>query len=139
MEQVEQSVVPKSDDGTTDGTIFENWGKISLEAGDCFGKTLRVVDESTEYMTKAGFQDVTQRRFRVPIGTWPKDSRLKELGRYNRLQWEKGIEGWTMRLLTGVLGVGFLFSICSFQIQMLRLEFTPSSGNEKKSRHILRK
>jgi hypothetical protein len=97
--------VPKSDDGSTDGTIFEEWGKVSLEAGDAFGKSLRVVDESAQNMREAGFVDVTERRFRVPIGTWAKDPRLKELGRYNRLQWSEGIEGWAMMLLTSILKV----------------------------------
>ena len=34
---------------------------------------------------------------------WPKDKRLKEIGMYNRLQWEEGIEGWCVFLLTNVL------------------------------------
>ncbi|KAL2811980.1 S-adenosyl-L-methionine-dependent methyltransferase [Aspergillus granulosus] len=104
IEQVEQSVVPKSEDKTTDGTIFEEWGKVSLQAGDAFGKSLRIVDESRDRMIKAGFVDVVEHRFRVPVGGWPSDPRLKQLGLYNRLQWVEGIEGWTMFLLTTVLG-----------------------------------
>lgn len=100
-------MVPKSEDGTTIGTVFERWGKVSLQAGDAFGKSLRIVDESRRRMIKAGFQDVTERRFKVAIGGWPKDPKLKEMGRFNRLQWEEGIEGWTMMLLTKVLGVSF--------------------------------
>jgi hypothetical protein len=102
---VEQSVVPKSDDGSTDGTIFEEWGKVSLKAGDAFGKTLRIVDEAKGKMIAAGFENVVEHRFKAPIGPWAKDHHLKELGRYNRLQWEEGIEGWSMMLLTHVLGV----------------------------------
>ncbi|KIV91741.1 hypothetical protein PV10_06250 [Exophiala mesophila] len=103
VEQVEQSVVPKSFDGTTDGTIFEEWGKVSLEAGDAFGKSLRIVDESGEFMRRAGLESVTEKRFHCPVGNWPKDSRLKEVGSYNRLQWEEGIDGWSMMLLTSIL------------------------------------
>jgi hypothetical protein len=50
-------VVPKSKDGSTDGTIFEEWGKVSLQAGDAFGKTLRIVDEAKAKMIAAGFVD----------------------------------------------------------------------------------
>jgi hypothetical protein len=50
-------VVPKSEDGSTDGTIFEEWGKVSLQAGDAFGKTLRIVDEAKAKMIAAGFVD----------------------------------------------------------------------------------
>jgi hypothetical protein len=103
LEQAEQSMVPKSEDGSTDSTIFEEWGKVSLQAGDAFGKTLRIVDEAKAKMIAAGFVDVVERRFKVPIGPWAKDPHLKELGRYNRLHWEEGIEGWAMMLLTKVL------------------------------------
>lgn len=46
IEQLEQSVEPKSDDGSTDGIIFEEWGRVSLQVGDAFGKTLRVIEEA---------------------------------------------------------------------------------------------
>ncbi|KMU84798.1 UMTA [Coccidioides immitis H538.4] len=104
IEQLEQSVYLKSDDGTVEKTIFEKWGQVSLEAGDAFGKTLRIVDESRQGMIDAGFVDVVENRFKVPLGPWPKDPHLKELGKYNRLQWQEGIEGWTMLLLTNFLG-----------------------------------
>jgi hypothetical protein len=105
LEQAEQSMVPKSDDGSIAGTIFERWGEVSIQAGDAFGKTLRIIDEAKEMMIAAGFVDVVEHRFKVPIGLWAKDPQLKELGQYNRLQWEEGIEGWTMMLLTRFLGV----------------------------------
>jgi hypothetical protein len=98
-------VVPKSDDGTTEGTIFEEWGRVSLEAGEAFGKSLRIVDESRDRMIKAGFVDVVERRYKIPIGGWASDPRLKQLGLYNRLLWEEGIEGWSMYLLTTILKV----------------------------------
>lgn len=85
--------------------MFEQWGEVSLQAGDAFGKTLRIIDEAKEMMIAAGFVDVVERRFKIPIGPWAKDPRLKELGLYNKLQWEEGIEGWTMMLLTKFLGV----------------------------------
>ncbi|KMU72494.1 UMTA protein [Coccidioides immitis RMSCC 3703] len=89
-----------------DDCLRAHWGsqRVSLEAGDAFGKTLRIVDESRQGMIDAGFVDVVENRFKVPLGPWPKDPHLKELGKYNRLQWQEGIEGWTMLLLTNFLG-----------------------------------
>ncbi|OJJ05039.1 hypothetical protein ASPVEDRAFT_44586 [Aspergillus versicolor CBS 583.65] len=107
IEQAEQGVVPKSDDGTTNGTALQEWGDVSVKAGDEFGRTLCALDTSREGMIKAGFVDVVERRFKVPIGGWASDPRLKQLGLYNRLQWEEGVEGWCMFLLTAVLGVCF--------------------------------
>lgn len=97
-------VGPESFDGTTTGTIFEEWVHTSLAAGDAFGKTLRIVDEASDKMRKTGFESVTEKKYPLPIGPWAKDKELKKLGLYNRAQREEGIEGWTMYLLAQVLG-----------------------------------
>jgi hypothetical protein len=104
FEQVEISVVPKSDDGTVEpDSIFEQWGKISLQLGDEFGKSLRTVDESRAGIEAAGFINVVEHRWKLPVGGWPADKRYKEIGQYNRISWEQGIEGWCMYLLTTVM------------------------------------
>ncbi|EEP79679.1 conserved hypothetical protein [Uncinocarpus reesii 1704] len=103
IEQLEQSVAPKSDDHSTDGTIMDEWGRVSLAVGDKFGKTLRIVDEAKAKMVAAGFEDVTEHRFKCPIGDWPVDARLKELGKVARLYWEEGVEDWSTMLLTRVM------------------------------------
>lgn len=55
---------------------------------------------SKSYMQRAGFVDVTERRFKWPIGDWPTDRKLKHLGRMNTLRLIQGIEGYMLRLLT---------------------------------------
>ncbi|PLB52215.1 SAM dependent methyltransferase [Aspergillus steynii IBT 23096] len=104
IEQLEQSVEPKSDDGTTEGTIFEQWGEVSLQAGDAFGKTLRVVDEAKDGLIEAGFVDVVEKRFKIPVGPWAKNPHLKKLGKLNRIYGEEAIEGYSVMLLTKILG-----------------------------------
>ncbi|KAI4712789.1 hypothetical protein J4E89_003058 [Alternaria sp. Ai002NY15] len=105
IEQLEFSVVPKSDDGTvTPGSIYDRWGKLSLELGDRFGKSLRTADEQRAGIEAAGFINVVEHRWKLPVGGWPADKRFKELGQYNRINWEQGIEGWSLYLLTTVMG-----------------------------------
>jgi hypothetical protein len=104
------SVTPISDDGSTKGTVYEIWGEKSLEAGDKFGKTLRIVDESRQRMIDAGFANVVEQRYKLPIGPWPKDQHLKNLGRYFRLVFEESLEMWAMMLWTKVLGVSSRYS-----------------------------
>lgn len=100
------SVVPTSDDGSvTEGSIFDQWGKVSLEAGIRFGKDLRIHEQIKGYLEDAGFEDVVEQVFRWPIGPWSKDPRMKEIGLWNQIHWQEGIEGWSMALLTRVLGV----------------------------------
>jgi hypothetical protein len=84
---------------------MERWGPLALECGEKFGKSFSIAEDSEELMTKAGFINVTYRTFKWPIGTWPKDPKLKQIGAYNRLGWEDGIEGWAMFLFTNHLNV----------------------------------
>ncbi|KFY66075.1 hypothetical protein V496_02217 [Pseudogymnoascus sp. VKM F-4515 (FW-2607)] len=73
-QQIEMSVVLKSDDGSvTEGSIFDQWGKVSLEAGDKFGKDLRIHEQIKGYVMDAGFVDVVETVYRWPVGGWAKD------------------------------------------------------------------
>lgn len=49
---------------------------------------------------KAGFVDVHEVIYKVPIGPWPRDKVLKEIGQLNYLHWATGMEGYSMFLLT---------------------------------------
>ena len=51
-----------------------------------------------------GFTDVHAQTFIWPIGPWPKDPHLKDLGRWGERNWCDGIEGWVMALYTRLLG-----------------------------------
>jgi hypothetical protein len=107
-------VQAKSDDGTTAGTVYEEWAELAHRAGDAFGKTLRIVDESKDRITKAGFVDVVEKRFKCPLGPWASDPIMKKMGAFNRLQQEEGLEGYAMYLYTTYLGVCFPFLFFSF-------------------------
>ena len=50
------------------------------------------------------FTDVQSQTFIWPIGPWPKDPYLKDLGRWGERNWCDGIEGWVMALYTRLLG-----------------------------------
>lgn len=105
-QQIEMSVVPTSDDGSiTEGSIFDQWGKVSLEAGDKFGKDLRIHKQIKGYLENTDFEDVVEHVYKWPIGPWSKDPHMKEIGLWNQLHWQEGIEGWSLALLTRVLGV----------------------------------
>ncbi|KAI8935072.1 hypothetical protein NX059_007667 [Plenodomus lindquistii] len=118
MEQFEISVVPMSDDGSvTPDSIMSQWGKISLELGEKFGKSLNTANEAKAGLEAAGFINVVEHRWKLPIGGWPADKRVKELGQWNRINWEQGIEGWCMYLLTTQLG----WSVPEVQVYLAKM------------------
>ncbi|KAL9042880.1 MAG: hypothetical protein Q9180_000264 [Flavoplaca navasiana] len=57
------------------------------------------------WMKDAGFKDVKAEKFVWPVGTWPKDKHLKEVGAWNFLQIMEGLEGFTYALFTRNLGM----------------------------------
>ena len=100
------SIQFRSDDGTvTPDHILAEWSRLFIDAGERFGKTFRIADLARQHMIDAGFENVTERRFKLPVGPWSNDEHYRQLGRWNLLHCEQGIEGWSMALLTRVMGV----------------------------------
>ncbi|ORY02669.1 S-adenosyl-L-methionine-dependent methyltransferase [Clohesyomyces aquaticus] len=56
------------------------------------------------YLKNAGFTDVVFKTLPLPIGTWPKDKTLKEIGAFNLIQYLDNLEGISLRTFTGMLG-----------------------------------
>lgn len=104
-EQVEVDVAMQSEDGSIAGTAFEQIGPLTVEAGKRYGKSMRVLNTMRDAMIDAGFEDVTEVRFKWPVGGWAKDKKMKELGRYNFASWDQGVEGWILYLFTKYLDV----------------------------------
>lgn len=120
IEQVETDIIHHSDDGSISNTKIEEAGILSVKSAENFGKTFDIVKGMKDKMTKAGFVDVTERRFKLPVGPWPKDKYLKTVGRYQRLVWEESLEMWVMLLWTRFLGV----SLCTFKLLCLKMSLS---------------
>ncbi|KAI9723231.1 MAG: hypothetical protein M1812_001113 [Candelaria pacifica] len=56
------------------------------------------------YLKDAGFSDIEHEKFVWPVGTWPADKHLKEVGAWNYLQIMEGLEAFTFALFTRQLG-----------------------------------
>jgi hypothetical protein len=57
-----------------------------------------------ERMIAAGFEDVKEELFKWPVGTWPKDKKMKELGLWSRENTLDALEGLAMGPLTRTMG-----------------------------------
>ncbi|KAF9872790.1 umta methyltransferase family protein [Colletotrichum karsti] len=51
-----------------------------------------------------GFDKVFHRKYKAPVGPWPREKFLKELGMLNLIQTLDGLEGFSLRMFCGVLG-----------------------------------
>lgn len=63
-----------------------------------------VINSMHAELLASDFVDVHTQTFIWPIGPWPKDPYLKDLGRWGERNWCDGIEGWVMALYTRLLG-----------------------------------
>jgi hypothetical protein len=68
-------------------------------------------------VTDAGFADVHETIFTVPVGGWARDGKLKSIGRFYKVSIEEGLDAISLRLLTQLLGWEML------EAQALNAEF----------------
>ncbi|KAF2654986.1 S-adenosyl-L-methionine-dependent methyltransferase [Lophiostoma macrostomum CBS 122681] len=100
---VETSADPTSDRHADQ--MYTTFSNSILSVGDDkTGMTFRTVEHMKEHMEDAGFVDVVEEKFIWPIGPWPSDPHLKDLGRWGERNWADGLEGWVIALYTRVLG-----------------------------------
>ena len=78
---------------------------LAIEASQKFGKNIMIAPHIKKLIEEAGFVDVKVKQFKWPIGEWPMDRKLKDIGRWNLRFWVEGLESFTLRLLTQYCGV----------------------------------
>ncbi|KAL0939152.1 UMTA protein [Colletotrichum truncatum] len=86
--------------------IYRRWGKVFFEAANRLGKSMdqsRGEHKIADALRDAGFVDVVEKRWAVPIGGWPKDPLLREVGICNLEFHDQSLEGFSMFLLTQVM------------------------------------
>lgn len=105
MESQEVEAVFACDDGTLDpaGPMCTWLHEMRVAAEDfqrpaILGSTLKEVFESV------GFVDVQQLIFKMPMNPWPKDERLKEIGRMWGENFSQGLNGFSIQLMNKVFG-----------------------------------
>lgn len=109
IQHLEISIEFKSDDDTVGPDhIMTQWSRTFIEAGDKMGKTFRIADNAAELIRQAGFTNVQESWYKVPVGPWSKDKKMRTLGHWNLLYCLQDCEGWALYLLTKVMGWDWL-------------------------------
>lgn len=73
---------------------MHSWGELFIGVGEKMGRTFLVVERAKKLLEEAGFVDIVEHKVKVPIGSWPADPKLKELGRWNLF-----LKTWILLLL----------------------------------------
>ncbi|KAH8684983.1 S-adenosyl-L-methionine-dependent methyltransferase [Ilyonectria robusta] len=92
------------DDTAKDAVNAQLWLKHLVEGTAKFGKPMDGVFMWKEKLESIGFIDVQQLIYKVPVGAWAKDPKLKELGRFQGIQQVQAVESYTPALFARILG-----------------------------------
>ncbi|KAM5357563.1 hypothetical protein ACJZ2D_016134 [Fusarium nematophilum] len=107
VESMEASAMMVSDDDTVaDDSAMHEWGRLFQEGGKKMGQSFEVVEDGIQkkYMEEAGFVDIHVENRRVPIGAWPKDARMKQIGQYVHAALEQDLEGFVLYMANQLMG-----------------------------------
>lgn len=79
--------------------------QLFTEVGEITGQSFRISDTMETAIQEAGFVNVVEKVFKTPMGCWPSDQKLKEIGKWALLGFDIGLEGYAMASMTRVMGV----------------------------------
>lgn len=92
-----------SDDRSlTEDSTLAYYSRLMCEASAEYNRPVPHHHEYFAWFEKAGFVDIKQVLLKSPTNPWPKDKKLKEVGRYQLLAHIEGLEGVSIGLLSRV-------------------------------------
>lgn len=88
-----------------DGTVPDDYGfgqflRNLREGFSKFDIDLLGMERNQELVRDAGFVNIHEKIWKVPIGAWPKDKHMKMIGAYNRCVIYDGLQGICMAAYT---------------------------------------
>ena len=98
IEELEFDIATKSDAVDPDH-IFNQWNNLFAECGEKMGKSFKVAAHMKQRISDAGFVDVVEKKWKVPIGGWSSDPKLKRIGLYTLLFLDQSLEGFALYML----------------------------------------
>ncbi|KAI2618928.1 S-adenosyl-L-methionine-dependent methyltransferase [Hypoxylon sp. NC1633] len=107
IESFEVEADYRSDDDTLkpDSAMYI-WRDLFTEGGKKLGRSFTILADDTQKkgIEEAGFVDITVKDIKVPMGAWPANPKLKEIGQWAQYTLEQDLEGFVMFMWNTVLG-----------------------------------
>lgn len=106
IQQIEIEIVARCDDDTfTEDSYFHELDAIAQRFNTTTGKDFTIANQMKHNIQEAGFVDVVQRRYKLPLGAWSSNRLYREVGKWFEAYWRTGMQGWLMAPLTRFEGV----------------------------------
>ncbi|KAI1634786.1 S-adenosyl-L-methionine-dependent methyltransferase [Biscogniauxia mediterranea] len=104
-EFTEWIVILQSPDHSIDHTAFYKWNRY-IQKGKtiCLIKSLYHAADYKNVLRKAGFVNITERKYAVPVNTWPPGKQLQRIGTMMTTNYMTIIEALSLPIFTEILG-----------------------------------
>ncbi|KAG0131899.1 S-adenosyl-L-methionine-dependent methyltransferase [Tuber indicum] len=80
------------------------WSMLMADASRKNNRPIDIGAELQPFVVEAGFINVCREVYKLPLNSWPKDRKLKEIGAFNLVNMLEGLEALSLALFTRVLG-----------------------------------
>ncbi|PGH16143.1 hypothetical protein AJ79_01910 [Helicocarpus griseus UAMH5409] len=101
IEQIEPELCLRADNAfLKDSNPLAAYGPLLTRCAERAGRKLDTAVNIRPMLEKAGFTEIQEKEYKVPLGSWRREKNLKMAGQINVAQWVLGVEGWAMWLLT---------------------------------------
>lgn len=84
-----------------------DWSQMFIKVCEDIGQTFKIAERSKNFIEQAGFVDVVEKEYKMPVGGWMEDKKWKEIGQWNLLFLLEGLDGMQLFILKTILGVSF--------------------------------
>ncbi|KAH7160510.1 S-adenosyl-L-methionine-dependent methyltransferase [Dactylonectria estremocensis] len=106
MESQELMGLLECDDETvTDTNAFKKWCDDIVDASESVDRPLPLAANLKQWYIEAGFTDVHEKVYKIPVNGWPKVPRLKRLGQLWQANIDSGLQAFSYALLHRVKGM----------------------------------
>lgn len=106
IEHTEVEIILRCDDDTRHPqSRLEALAEMEPAMTAAHGNEFDPTRNMAEFMREAGFTDVKEHRFKLPLGWWSTDPKYKEIGRFFERYFKTGMQGWLMQVYTKNMGV----------------------------------
>lgn len=92
------------DDSVSPSNAFARYSDDITRASEYVNRSVLWPPQLKEWLVEAGFVDVEEKVFKIPINGWARDRRLKEIGMLWQHNWVTGLSGFSYALLNQAQG-----------------------------------
>ncbi|KAH7140860.1 S-adenosyl-L-methionine-dependent methyltransferase [Dactylonectria macrodidyma] len=99
-----------------DGSAIAEWGKLFLNGSEKLGRIFTPIPDNLqeEGLVSAGFVDIKSQTYKVPIGRWPEEERVKKIGMLAKMNISADVQGH----------IGFMAHLCGWTSEEITIYCT---------------